>query len=444
MQYCLLRERENYMFRSRLRKAVAGLCAAATALGLLIATPGAAQAAPIYPSKVHDKWFYVEKSKYQHLPHGHLLKTRSVVLPTFPGAVIEQMVFVSTNSHGKKITATASLLRQVHSFAVPNVPTLVYNHFINSLGVDCQPTYALSTPIDKIRNPEAMQTIAEITLGLNVALKKGWNILLPDFEGMQAAYGANILAGHISLDAVNALTSTKKFNSQRSPIMLAGYSGGAMATLFAAVQQPKYSPRPRYVGAVAGGSPVDMEWMGVALGDNPNPGFGIVVGSMIGLEREYPNQMNIFGRMKPKWKNLMRGAGKDACVASLLSYYAGQSFPSVFNNVNIKTAYAERKVARANSIINDKRAPRMPIFFYHGNQDIAVPVSKVKQLARRYCKAGTKVSMTTMDLSEHLLIGFVGLPWAAAYADGRFAGLPAPNDFCEGRSINYGFGNAKK
>lgn len=432
------------MIRSRLRKAIAGVCAAATALGLLVATPGAVQAAPIYPSKSHDKWYYVKPSVYKNKPHGTLLKHRTLILPQFPGAAMEQMVFVSTNSHGKKISATASLLRQVHSYAIPNTPVLVYNHFINSLGVDCQPSYALTTPIDKFKNIEGLQTVAEITLGLNLALKKGWNILLPDFEGMNSSYGANILAGHISLDAVNALTSTRKFNLQRAPIVLAGYSGGAMATLFAAVQQPKYSPRPKYVGAIAGGSPVDMEWMGVTLGNRPNPGFGIVVGSLIGLEREYPNRMNIFGRMKPKYKNLMRGPGKDACVATLLSYYAGQSFPSVFNGVDINKAWPERKVARENSIINDMRAPKMPIFFYHGNQDIAVPVSKVKQLAKRYCKAGTKVSMTTMDLSEHLLVGFLGLPWAAAYADGRFANLPAPNDFCEGKSINYGAPSSQK
>ncbi len=415
---------------------MSALCAVALAAGTAVAVSPDASAAPIYPSKVKDPWFRVPASKYKNLPHGRLIKSRSMKLLQFPSAVAEQLVFVSTNSHGEKIFATALLLRQPQSFAIPNVPLMVYNHFINSLGTECQPTFSLTTPINQFNNPESLTVAGEISLGLNAALSQGWNILLPDFEGMQGAYGANILAGHIILDATTALVTSRKFNSRHSKVILGGYSGGAMSTLIAASMAPKYAPAPRFVGAIAGGTPADMAWMGLALGNNTNPGFGIVAGTMLGLEREYPNRMNVFARMKPEWQDRLRKGLKDSCVSTMIGAFAGQSMRSVFNDVDIRKQKRELEVVRENSPLYYPLSPKMPLYLYHGNQDIAVPVAKVKKLARRYCSTGTKVTLATMDLSEHLLVGFMGLPSAAAWAQARFAGTPAPNEFCEGREYN--------
>lgn len=176
--------------------------------------------------------------------------------------------------------------------------------------------------------------------------------------------------------------------------------------------------------------------MGLALGNNPNPGFGIVAGSMLGLEREYPDRMNVFARMKPEWQNRLRKGLKDSCVSTMIAAFAGQSMRSVFNNVDIRKQKRELEVVRKNSPLYYPLSPKMPLYLYHGNQDIAVPVAKIRKLARRYCSTGTKVTLATMDLSEHLLVGFVGLPSAAAWAQARFAGTPAPNEFCEGREYN--------
>ena len=424
------------MIRSCRKKVVSALCALALAAGTAVTVSPGANATPIYPSKVKDPYFQVPKSKYQNLTHGKLIKSRSMKLPQFPRTMAEQMVFASTNSHGEKIFSTALLLRQAHSYALPNVPTLVYNHFINSLGTECQPTFSLTTPINQFNNVESLTTAAEITAGLNAALTMGWNILLPDFEGLQGAYGATILAGHLILDAVTALVTTPKFNSRHSKVILGGYSGGAMTTVIAAAMAPKYAPIPHFVGAAAGGTPADMEWMGKALGNRPNPGFGILAGTMIGLEREYPDRMNIYDRMRPEWKKRMRNGLKDSCVSTMVASFSGQSMRTVFNNVDVYKQHREFKVVRENSPLYYPLNPKMPLYFYHGNQDIAVPVAKLKQLAHRYCKAGTHVTLATMDLSEHLLVGFVGLPGALAWAQSRFAGLPAPNDFCEGREYN--------
>ena len=205
------------------------------------------------------------------------------------------------------------------------------------------------------------------------------------------------------------------------------------STVIAAAMAPKYAPIPHFVGAAAGGTPADMEWMGKALGNRPNPGFGILAGTMIGLEREYPDRMNIYDRMRPEWKKRMRNGLKDSCVSTMVASFSGQSMRTVFNNVDVYKQHREFKVVRENSPLYYPLNPKMPLYFYHGNQDIAVPVAKLKQLAHRYCKAGTHVTLATMDLSEHLLVGFVGLPGALAWAQSRFAGLPAPNDFCEGR-----------
>ena len=190
---------------------------------------------------------------------------------------------------------------------------------------------------------------------------RGVTTILPDHLGLKGSYTANRLGAHITLDAMRAARQIKQAMVRDSKMIIAGYSGGAMVAGFSAAMQPAYAPELNVVGAVMGGIPVNMEWMGKTLGNARNPAFGIVMASMLGLEREYPNRMIVTPRLSKKGKKLAN-RNRNACITRILDQWANESATTTMNNVQIRQQYREMKVLRENSIINYPRAPKVPVY----------------------------------------------------------------------------------
>lgn len=68
------------------------------------------------------------------------------------------------------------------------------------------------------------------------------------------SYAAGKMAGHAVLDSVRGMLSERP-DLAESPIVMHGYSGGAIATAWAAQLQPTYAPELRIAGAAAGERP---------------------------------------------------------------------------------------------------------------------------------------------------------------------------------------------
>src|SRR5207237_1235757 len=77
-----------------------------------------------------------------------------------------------------------------------------------------------------------------------LALQRGWAVVVSDYEGPQSAFGAARMAGHGVLDgirAAEALSGTGLTGAQ-TPVGLWGYSGGGLATSWAAELAAGYAP----------------------------------------------------------------------------------------------------------------------------------------------------------------------------------------------------------
>ena len=70
------------------------------------------------------------------------------------------------------------------------------------------------------------------------------------------------------------------------------YSSGAIATVWAAQEQPHYAPELRFAGAVAGGTPTDYA---PAQEHERRLGAGLFAAATIGQAREYPEMVELFG-----------------------------------------------------------------------------------------------------------------------------------------------------
>lgn len=388
--------------------------------------PSIADAAPTYPTPVPDKFFHLSPKEYVKKPAGKLVRSRSFPHIIAPGGTVTQMVFTTRNSFNRPTYATATLIRPVGFRKNGNV--VVLNDFINSLGIGCQPTYAFSS-----LNPEWVSRSATVMIYASLALAYGWAVLLPDHEGVHAAYTANKLAGHIVLDAVRAAKSTPSFNVSHSWTGMMGYSGGGMVSLWAADLAPRYAPSVRFDAIAVGGIPTDLTFYGKVLGNRSNPAFGLAMASLVGLEREYgSHRMNVTPRLSPHGREKLT-RHRDACSPRLLKSFEKESVGTMFRKGVTFNPQREKKafqVLAENSLVFDHRSPRAgtKIFVFNSTNDIGAPFRPLRKTLRRYCRAGSKVELLTMDNPDHVAVGFRHIPDAANWM-GRVAnGKPIHND----------------
>ncbi|MGW8651551.1 lipase family protein, partial [Nocardia salmonicida] len=196
----------------------------------------------------------------------------------YPGTEGHQVAFRSTNSAGDAIMGITTVLLPV---GVKNPPLVSYQALINSIGTRCNPSQSLF-------NGELQDAP-----GAMLPLARGWAISVPDYLGPTVAYGAAKLSGMVTLDSVRAVQKVAELGVGSSPVAIAGYSGGGMATAWAGALQPTYAPELKLAAVVSGGIPADLELMADALGFAPHPGFGLAFAAAMGIEREYPDRVPV-------------------------------------------------------------------------------------------------------------------------------------------------------
>lgn len=229
----------------------------------------------------------------------------------------------------------------------------------------------------------------------------------------------------VTLDGIRAVKNFKALDLVDSPVGMAGYSGGGMATAFAAVLAPDYAPELNIVGVAQGGVPMNIQKMAEELGENPHPVFGLAFAAAIGLEREYPGLMPITDQLNPEGK-AMRVEINDQCTNGIIRIGAGKSVSQVSNSADMLRSPEVEAVMRDNSAEFYPGVPKAPIFEWHSPTDVLIPVDSILNANKRYCEAGVPVQVMETPSPDHLSAAVIGLPSALSYLTDRFAGKPAP------------------
>ncbi|MCX5044694.1 lipase family protein [Aldersonia sp. NBC_00410] len=392
------------------RRALATLATVLFPLFAALPTAGTAVAVPIYPAPDTDA-FYAQTPDMAAHANGDVLASRQVPAPGFPGSTAWQLKYRSTNSAGAPIAAVTTLL--VPAVGGPNRPLVSYQPFINSLGLQCAPSHSLFNG-----------TLQEAP-ALNALLARGWAVAVPDHLGPQSSYGAAALGGRLVLDGIRAVQRFPAAALGNSPVGMAGYSGGGMATGWAAALAPSYAPELRIVGAAQGGVPVNIGQLALDLGNTSSPLFGLGFAAALGIEREYPQTANISDRLKPEGVQL-RGQIANACTDQIVAAGANKSYSDVANGP-LQADPAGEAVLNENSLQLYPGVPRTPIYEWHGAND-PVRLDLVRQTTGRYCAAGTPVQLDVIPGADHGGAIVPGAIRAVSYLGDRFAGLPAPSN----------------
>ncbi|MBF6175703.1 lipase family protein [Nocardia blacklockiae] len=403
------------MGKFAIRRAL-GACAGS--LVLLAAAAGAAAGQPFYPAADPDPFYAAPGDVAEHEP-GDILGMRALPpLPIFPDTDIWLIKFRSTNSEDKPIAATTTVLSPRNR--ATDGPLLSYQTIINGLGTECSISHTLYTTDPNLMVREAP--------AYNVVLQRGWTIALPDHLGPQFAYGAAKLGGQITLDGIRAVQRVKQLRLEHSPVTMAGYSGGGMATAWAAALAPKYAPDLHIAGAAAGGVPMNLVKMLEGLGYGAHPVFGLAFAAGLGLEREYPDRFPISDQLNDQGLVVGRQIA-NGCTNDLLAAGAGRGALDFAKTTKMTEDPEARKVIEENSLeLYEDSVPNMPVLEWHSPIDGLVPVDAIVNTDRRWCAAGVRLQAETIPVPDHLTAAVLGLPEVLTWLDARSRNEPAPSN----------------
>ncbi|MFI9401806.1 lipase family protein [Nocardia sp. NPDC052316] len=348
-------------------------------------------------------------------PVGFESRDPGTVLASRPGGTGVTMVPLtstellirSTDAKGNPVPVVATLLMPTAPWTGPGPRPLVsLNPAIDSLGHRCAPSYELRMVSSKLWQAQ-------------IPLSKGYAVLVPDHQGPRQAYAAGLMAGHAVLDAIRAAVQTPELGlAPDAPTVVTGYSGGAIASGWAAQLAPGYAPEINLVGAAFGGVPADFTLLLHTM-NGRDAASGVFLAATLGLAREYPEMLDLMN--DNGWR--MARIGKDFCMAA--EEFVGIVAPIPVQALTDVAAPTELPFIREILAQNRLGAvpPTVPVFLYHGLNEFWVPLAGAENLYADWCRGGTQVDFQIYP-GEHFIVSTSGIPGTHAWIDDRFAGKP--------------------
>ena len=433
--------------RMRTWRTAAVATAAALAVTTVMAVPGRAARAAARPAR---GWFpaaaqgsfyrYTGRRPLAQVPPGTVLKTRTLsyhVLGIPLPVTVIQLQYRSAGALGQPTVNVTSVLKPPAPLSSPRAVS--YQSFYDSLNPADEPSVQIAGDVTL----GGLITDAE-SIVIAPLLLQGDTVIVPDTEGQTADFSSGREYGINTLNSIRAATSSPLTGlDATTPVGMFGYSGGAIATDWAAQLAPGYAPdvNCQLVGAAEGGILVDpahnlsyisgsLTWAGVM----PMAIIGIARGYHIDLQP----YLNGYGRE-------LYGKLQKASIAEALGQYPGLTFAQL-----VKPQYANPASIPVLVRVENKLdaglagSPTVPMFMGQGADGIleGTPGNKpgigpgdgvmvagdVRTLARGFCASGTAVDYTQYDLLSHVTTFPVWAPAALTWLDGRFAGEQAPSD----------------
>ncbi len=389
-------------------------------------------------------------------PPGTVLRSRQVAISGFdPSFTLPfeayQVMYASTDAKDQPAAAVATIIRPCTEAATSPRPLVSYQTAEDSCTMLCSPSYRLRLGTEK----EAVS--------LPPLLENGWMVVVPDYEGLLSAYTVGRQAARGVLDAIRA---TENFAASdhpewgltgaATPVGMWGYSGGGLATTWAAETATTYAPELNIVGVSAGGVPPDIK--AVADHVDGGPFSAIELAGAVGMSQAYPE---ILGLMKTDAATTaMRNFFLSTCIEEYLtSQYALQTLatysivpdpldyccvaPGCTPELCIPAILAENHLGHVCSTFPFQhcstngdcggggmcriKTPTAPMYFFHAVLDELIPVEDLNQLVAQYCDSGVTVQYYQDPASDHVSLAVSGAPAAVANLAARFAGQPPIN-----------------
>jgi hypothetical protein len=266
---------------------------------------------------------------------------------------------------------------------------------------------------------------AEVLL-IDAALAQGFVVSIPDYEGPGGDFGAARQPGYAILDGIRAAEQFAPLglHGHRTPVGIWGYSGGSLASGWAAQVQPSYAPGLNVRGVAVGGFVTNIDQALTQI--NGGEASGLIVAILDGVARTVPALAAALTTYLTPAGRAALSNGASQCAAADVAEYP---FVNVGNYLTIPLAQflALPAVNAALSGLNlGGSAPTAPMFVYHAVNDELIPIASTDATVTNYCAHGDSVTYTRDGLSEHLSLAVIGAPAALGWLTERLTGGAVP------------------
>lgn len=383
---------------------------------------------------------YTGATPLKSIAPGTVLNTRTITyhvagMPT--ALTAQQLLYRTSDAQNRPVVNVTSVIRS----PVSNGRAISYQSAYDSLNPYDEPSQVIAGDRDvtKIINVGTLLYSAE-SIPLSTLLLLGYNVIVPDTEGQTADFAAGPEYGMTTLDSIRAALNTPSTGlAPTSKVAMIGYSGGAIATNWAAQLAPSYAPdiNKQLVGAAEGGVLVDPAH-NLRYVDGSIVWGGVAAAALAGLSRGFGFDLTPY--LSDRGVAVFNDI-QNQSLAYILPKYTGLHWATLFkpryaNDINSIPAY----VTYANKVNAGLAAsPTIPMYIGQGTAGVldgtfgsqvgdgVMLAYDVRALAQKFCASGVPVVYTEYPL-EHA--GAIA-PWVAGmlpWLYDRFGGKAAPSN----------------
>ncbi|MGW0637352.1 lipase family protein [Nocardia salmonicida] len=417
-------------------RSIAPMMSAIAALSVAFAST-TAFAPPVYA--VSDPFYsYRDSLSLAEVEPGTVLDSRTTTyhlagIPTPITAV--QLLYRTTDARYRPSANVTSIL--IPPGGVDPTRAVAYQSFYDSLDPEHGPSRAIAGDVSF----GGMVLTAEATVIADI-LARGYTVIIADTEGQQANFAAGPEYGMNTLDSIRAAVRSEATGlTAQTRIGLVGYSGGAIATDWAAALAPEYAPEvnANLVGATQGGLLVNparnLRYVSGSVGWS-----GVAAMAIIGVARSYDIDFSTY--LSPYGAQVV-AALRSASIANVLFQYPGLSWQQM-----VKPEYLDpNTVAPLVEVVGkvnlaNAPTPTIPLYIAQGANgglegtdghkpsvgagDGVMVAGDVRSLARQYCADGNPfVEYRQYDELSHIPTLAAWSVGAVSWIDARFAGESA-------------------
>lgn len=366
--------------------------------------------------------FYQPPEGYQHAEPGTVFRSRTVELG-FLGVIPQgisatQLLYRSSDLHGEpEVAVTTVLVPEQRDPELP-CPVVSYQCAIDAVSPRCFPSYALrhrARPLGAFVQSEFLLVSA--------ALAEGWAVSLPDHEGCHGMWGAPREPGHRILDGLRAALRCERLGlSPAAPIGLWGYSGGGLASAWAAELCAEYAPELHIAGAVLGSPVADPG--SVARRLNRSFFAGLAALMIAALTEVFPGARHVVdehateeGRaLLEQLRTMTTGGAIWRLRRTDIGDYVDMTADELWDLPEVRHIFDETRLG--------KSVPKPPVLVVQAVHDGIISVEDVDHLVDSYRAAGATVAYHRDGFCGHILLHPLSAPMAMRWLRDRFTDRP--------------------
>jgi hypothetical protein len=370
-----------------------------------------------------DDPFYTAPAGLSKLKPGAIIKTRSIgaLNGGIQAKASYQLMYRTTDSLGHPSAAVSTIL-------IPNNANtsrvLSYQFAEDAAWLNCAPSYLLQFG----SNPGNIGSNILENDYVKDALNLGWVVSVPDYEGLTSAFTSGLQAGRATLDSVRAALSSGKLTgiSPKAEYQLWGYSGGSLASEWAAELQPKYAPELNFKGIAIGGLVPNIT--SVLFTINKTVFAGLIAGGILGLGSAYPELETYLEEQLIPSKAADFKKGASQCLGADIVQFGNKDMGTYFvDGIDALNNDAAQSVILATGVQGLHGTPRMPVYAYKAVGDEVSPIADSDDLVNKLCSQGARITYVRNSQGEHLTSELNGADGALAFLKDRFNSVPVPS-----------------